>query len=354
MAEDERTDLAQIAAQYKSVDWARAFANQPTETRWLVEPIIEEGTVCAIFGVPDSHKSLFVLELSLRLARDWRTVVYIDQENRLTDLVNRLGAFGATPEELGCLHLYSYPELPALDTPRGGRHLKAIAVTHDADLVILDTTARMVEGSENDADTYHRLYRSSLLPLKGHGITSLRIDHPGKDPAKGQRGSSAKDGDADVIWWMQKMSGTKFRLSKRRDRTGNAPEYVELELRHNPLRHEWARTGSRTGDLVKLLDDAGVAADASRTDTREALTKLGASAANSLLSEVMAARRFRSGSPADRRGPPDRESREAGPPMSASIEADRPPDQDRTSDHERALRVVQAALNGEVIKEETA
>jgi hypothetical protein len=73
-------------------------------------------------------------------------------------------------------------------------------VTASASLVVLDTTTRMVQGRENDSDTFLQLYRCSLVPLKSRGITVLRLDHPGKDESRGQRGSSAKDGDCDTIW----------------------------------------------------------------------------------------------------------------------------------------------------------
>ena len=55
--------------------------------------------------------------------------VYLDEENRVTDLVERLKAFGAEPDELDSLKLYSFAQPAALDTPAGGFHLLALAVT---------------------------------------------------------------------------------------------------------------------------------------------------------------------------------------------------------------------------------
>jgi hypothetical protein len=302
------------------VDWKVAFDSQPKEPEWLIPDLIECGTLCAIFGKPDAHKSLFVLELCLGLVREGRTVVYIDQENGVKDIVDRLTDFGATPAELGRLNMYSFPELPPLDTPLGGLHLKAIVVTRGADIVILDTTGRMVQGSENDADTFNGLYRCTLRPLKALGVTSLRIDHPGKDAAKGQRGSSAKDGDADLIWLMTKVSEKKFRLDRHRDRRGHSPLVVELDFKLGPLRHERS-AASRTGDLEAVLDAAGIPADGSRTAAREVLKKHGIRASNQQLGDVLHARRLRSAGTADHHGPADQQSLGSGP--SASVPKER-------------------------------
>jgi hypothetical protein len=286
----EAAQLAEIAARYTPVDWHRAFAAQPAEIRWLVEPVIEQGTAVAIFGAPDSHKSLFMLELCYRyLAAAGRTAVYVDQENRVEDMVARLAAFGAAPAELGRLLDYSFPDLPPLDTPQGGRHLLALAEAGGADLVVLDTTSRMVAGKENDSDTYNALYNLALRPLKARGIASVRIDHTGKNPARGQRGSSAKDGDVDVAWWMRKQSETRFILDRHRDRTGHVPPRVEIEVLQDPVRHAFTGDGSgeiadRAAFIADVLDSVPDLPDrAGRVRCRQALADKGIRASNAQL-----------------------------------------------------------------------
>jgi AAA domain len=337
------------------VDWKQAFAVQPEEIRWLIDPLIERGRVCALFGAPDSHKSLLTLDLVLRqIVRAGMTAVYIDQENHLTDLVARLTAFGANPDELDRLRLYSFPDLPPLDTQQGGRHLRALAVANAADLVVLDTTGRMIAGKENDADTFFALYNWALKPLKAMDIASLRIDHPGKDAAKGQRGSSAKDGDADVVWWMQKLSETMFRLDKRRDRTNHAPDRVELELRQAPVRHEIvtdAAGRSGTDLLIKALDEAGIRSGASRTDTRDALRKLGLRAGNDQLSIVLRTRQARSDDLGDRRGPVGEPQRSSGPSPGPPYTGDRGPETGPDPGALGAVRLLADKLGAQVISE---
>ena len=306
---DDRRRLAAIAARHAPLDWKAAWKDQPVNVQWLIEPILEAGTVNVLFARVDTGKSLLALEWSLRLAREGRTVVYVDEENRVVDVVDRLKAMGAEPWELARLVFYSFAGLPPLDTVAGGVHLEAIAATASADLVVLDTTTRMVQGSENDADTFLALYRCSLVPLKSRGITVLRLDHPGKNEERGQRGSSAKDGDADTIWRLSEATkGLKYRLHREKNRSGHGPDSGDLEItRHYaPVHHVWAvpdksREKGLVEQLCGQLDRLKVPPSAGRDKCRAALNEAGTAISNELLSEVVRQRRFAPDSSADSR-----------------------------------------------------
>ena len=197
--------------------------------------------------------------------------------------------------------MFSFSGLPPLDTAQGGLHLRALALVSHADLVILDTTTRMVRGKENDADTFLQLYRCSLAPLKGEGRTVLRLDHPGKDESLGQRGSSAKDGDVDKVWKLSAVTALTWRLDCLKSRQRQSPAAFELRRRFEPLRHDWSETVSgpvpdrRTvwtvGELTEWLDARRMPATATRGAIRAALTEAGMSASNGQLGDVMRTRR---------------------------------------------------------------
>jgi hypothetical protein len=292
-------DLAQIASRYTPVDWAQAWEGQPAEVDWLFEPVLEIGTVNALFAKPGTGKSLLALEIALTLVRADRTVVYVDDENRIVDLVERLQAFGATPAELGQLRLYSFAGLPALDSPVGGAHLLALATTDSAALVVLDTTTRMVAGRENDADTFLQLYRCSLVPLKSRGITVLRLDHPGKDVDRGQRGSSAKDGDVDTIWQLAAVTdGLEYRLERTKSRSGHGPAAFSLQRQYDPLRHDWnCPEGDPISKIMGQLDDLGIPHKTGRPTARKALQAAGIEVRNDLLEQAIRLRKTAPGSP---------------------------------------------------------
>jgi AAA domain len=298
-ADGELAGLARLAASYAPVNWAAAWKDQPPDVDWLLEPVLEAGTINVMFAKPATGKSLLALEWSLNLTRQGRTVVYLDDENRVRDLVERLQAFGAEPGELDRLVLYSFAGLPPLDRPVGGLHLLAVAVTAGAHLVVLDTTSRMVAGGENDADTFLQLYRCSLAPLKRRGITVLRLDHPGKDSDRGQRGSSAKDGDADTIWRLtEEKDGLRYKLHRDKSRTSHGGDAdLTARRRYGPLRHEITvadkdREQTAVGQLCGQLDRLGVPPSAGRDRCRTALNEAGIAVGNDLLAEVVRLRKF--------------------------------------------------------------
>jgi len=291
--------LAALAANYTPVDWAAAWKDQPEEVDWLIEPVIEAGTVNALFAKPGTGKSLLALEWSLHLVREGRTVVYVDDENRLTDVVDRLQAMGAEPGELKQLLLYSFAGLPPLDTLAGGSHLLALAVTAGASLVILDTTSRMVRGPEDESDTWLQLYRCSLVPLKSRGITALRLDHPGKDETRGQRGSSAKDGDVDTTWQMiTVVKGLKYKLVRHKSRSGHGREdELSVDRRYDPVRHEWTcpndtSFNSRVGQVVGQLNQLSVPPSSGRGRCGAALREAGFTVRNDVLEEAIRIRKY--------------------------------------------------------------
>jgi hypothetical protein len=67
--------------------------------------------------------------------------------------------------------------------------------------------------------------------MKSLGVTWIRADHAGKDTAKGQRGTSAKNDDVDVVWRFTKRSETSILIEATHRRMQWIPDKVELELR---------------------------------------------------------------------------------------------------------------------------
>jgi AAA domain len=253
-------------------DWEAAFSRQPAEVEWLYQPVLERGTANVIYSDAGVGKSLVSLELAASIART-EVVIYVDSENRTVDHVDRLGDMGYTPEKLKNLIMLSFPQLPPLDSRRGGEVLCAYARKKGAALVIIDTTMRFVEGKENDSDTFNAMYRCTMLPLKAAGITSLRLDHEGKDSSKGQRGSSGKRGDVDSVWRLtHPQKGSTRWLDNEKTRSNHYPEKIRLEIIAEPFGHvyHWDRdylAPKRKAEVnpdVKLLDDIGLPPDAGR------------------------------------------------------------------------------------------
>jgi hypothetical protein len=123
----------------------------------------------------------------------------------------------------------------------GAEVMKLVELT-GSQVVVIDTTGRAVEGEENSADTYREFARTTGLSLKAAGVALLRTDHAGKDKGKtqGQRGSSAKNDDVDIVYHLQRQGHT-IKLTRIFSRIGWAPTEVELiedqlEDDHKPIR----------------------------------------------------------------------------------------------------------------------
>ena len=266
-----------IADKYVPVNWHEAFQSRPSEVDWLFPPLIEAATLNVLFGLPGVGKSLLVLEIVLEILREGRNVTILDEENRVDEVVERLEKFGVSdPAELDGLHWYSFPSLPALDTPAGGEHLVALVERDKPSLVVLDTSSRMIEGDENSSSTFLQFYRNSLAPLKQRGIAVLRLDHQGKDPTRGQRGSSAKDGDCDAIWRLKFSDGGMFALEREKSRSGHGEDWILVERLQNPLRHVFKELDHMpvTPSIEKWaenFDRWGIPRDAGRPTLRAAL-----------------------------------------------------------------------------------
>jgi AAA domain len=243
-------------------DWSRAWDEQPAQTQWLAEPLVEKGTLVAIWSAPGLGKSLISLEVAARLARDGTHILYCDNENRRTDHVARLKSMGYRPGQLKTLHMLSFSSLPMLDTEAGGRALLTTASNASAALVIIDTISKFAEGEENSNDTFIQMYRRSFVPLKGAGIAVLQLDHPGKDASKGRRGGSEKLGPVDQEWQLVKPCAAERKLVRTKCRQDHGVTEIRLTVRSEPFGHDWSfdRSAGVTGGL-DILRRAGVTAD---------------------------------------------------------------------------------------------
>jgi hypothetical protein len=162
--------------------------------------------------------------------------------------------------------------------------------------VVIDTTARVVRGSENDADTFRDFYRHTGLPLKSADVTWARADHLGKDADRGARGSSAKNDDIDIAWQLAR-TGPKVTLKATKRRVRWCSEAVELTVLEEPnLHHDLAPREWHPGahDAARKLEEAGVPVDASRSVARELLKKAGVSVGTDALRDGLRMRREQS------------------------------------------------------------
>lgn len=271
----ERPPIDLDGAGIVPIDWSELWTVDPTGEDWCVEPILPRGRQAGMFSPTGIGKSLLAVDIAVAKATGRSvlgqppttpvSVVYIDQEMTPEDLRERLGDLGYDEgDDLGDLHYYQLSSLPPLDTLEGGDVLMAIVGLYRPELVVLDTMARVVKGDENSADTYRAFYRCTGSRLKGVGVALLRLDHSGKDITKGQRGSSSKADDLDIVW---RLSTIKDRvvLTRTKSRVSYVSTEVSLTRETDPvLRHVIAPVEVPAGtiEVIALLDQLDVAPDA--------------------------------------------------------------------------------------------
>jgi hypothetical protein len=259
------------------IDWPMFWAKDHTEAEWVFEDVLARGRGHALYAPSGSKKSLFALWLAVQVAADGVAVCYLDYEMTEDDLQERLEDMGHGPQsDLSRLHYALLPELSPLDTKDGAEEVELLLDDTAAQVVIIDTTARAVEGEENSADTIRRFAHHTGMMLRRRGVTWLRLDHTGKDLSKGQRGSKAKDDDPDVVWQLRETENGVM-LTARKRRMGWVPERVTFALREEPLRFDpvvgdWPEGTVETADL---LDHLGVPLDASTRTAQKALRDAG-------------------------------------------------------------------------------
>lgn len=290
---------------YAPIDWAEFWAGDH-HLEWVIDPVLPKGRLVAMFAKGKAGKSLLTLEWAAALAtgrevlwRDTRKpihVVYIDAEMTEGDIQDRLIDLGySEDDDLSHLHYYLLQTMPPLDTEAGGDALMGIAEEHDAEVVIVDTVSRVISGGENEADTFINLYRHTGMRLKAAGITFLRLDHSGKDDNRGQRGSSAKEQDADVVWRLAdqgfKIGGSRrIALTVKASRMQLPHEKVNLDRKAAPLRHELVggkAISQGAVDVLKLIDGLDLPADVGRDRARRAIKDAGMTASNNHLAEAL-------------------------------------------------------------------
>lgn len=287
------------------VDWSTFWTTEHHE-EWLLEPLFADGRAHAIYAGAKTGKSYLTLAACAALATgrpflgkpagDPVHVLYVDYEMTAEDIRDRLEEFGYGPDDdLSHLHYALLPLLPPLDTPEGGTALVEAAEAVGARFVVIDTTGRAIQGDENDADTIRAFYRCTGLRLKQAGIGWARLDHAGKDQARGQRGSSAKNDDVDIVLQLERtdtgqlLKATHRRMSWYPERTpvDIAEEDGVMTFRH-PDGRPWP---AGTAEAAAELDRLGVPVKAGRVVARKALKDAGVKVANRVLEAALRWRR---------------------------------------------------------------
>ena len=277
------------------VDWKTFWNQDHIEEDWIAKPLIARARQTALFAGAKTGKSWLTLNVVAALATGKSIlghppvaqvhVLYLDYEMVEADLYERLEQFGYTEDDdLSHLHYALIPSLPPLNTIEGASAIMRLCELTKAEVVVIDTTGRAIEGEENSADSYREFARTTGLALKRAGIACVRTDHAGKDGGKkhGQRGSSAKNDDVDIVYRLDKTDDGLM-LIRTHTRISWVPDKVDLIVEDiDDITTIRQRTRATKGwtvqeiDLAKHLDTLGIPKNAGVNEAQRIAKELGA------------------------------------------------------------------------------
>ena len=285
---------ALIRTQFPRLALAALLDPNRPRRQWVVAGLMSAGASVAFVAKAGSMKSLLLLAISLAVARGdshfagltiphQRRVLYCDMENTEDDLEERIRDLGVQPGDMQELVYMHLPSLKALDAQEGGQQIADICDAYGlqkGDVVVLDSFQRVVEGPENDSDTYRDFYKHTGFLLKKRGLTVVRTDNTGKDESKGSRGSSSKRDDVDVEFIIKRdQSESALHITPGKVRINGIESLSLTAVTDDNDRLTFTSVGDpfrdQVAEAMQELDGLGISADASQRKCEDALKAAG-------------------------------------------------------------------------------
>lgn len=246
-----------------------AFLNlkeKPDPPGWLVEGVMANGDSILLHGEEGTGKSVLAQHLAVTIANGddtWlgqkidipnRTVCYVDKENPIDLVYERMEKFGLTEDGMKNLHYIYYPEVLLDENPEVLLHDMEELNMHGG-LIIIDSRSRFhihdeKEGSEGK-QMHARFVQKVTRPPRESGllpITTLIIHH---DNRMGEfRGHSDIRGAVDLALHVKKK-----KLPRQRDVHNNWEDMWSADTRH--LTPAKPRRGQKLALEFKIVSESG-------------------------------------------------------------------------------------------------
>jgi hypothetical protein len=194
----------------------------------LIQGWIDRGMLSIVIGKPKSGKTFFILDWCYHIAKGvpWNGrdvyqggVVYLAAESgamftrRLLALEKKYGSLEGVP--LGVIRRPANLGTGKTDRDEIIAELRVWEAKHGKiELLVVDTLARVMGGgNENSAQDIGKVVETVDAIREALKVHALIVHHPGKDEAKGARGSTAIPGAVDSI--LQIKEGTLYALDQR-------------------------------------------------------------------------------------------------------------------------------------------
>lgn len=258
-------------ARWGFIDWTQ---DTPEPEPALVGSVWPAGASITITAAAGRGKSYLALYMAARLALGQevlgtppatpKNVLYLDLEMDEALVRERVESFGIELADLGTAGTFHY-SLPfgglALDTEKDAIALLQVIDQYDITVLIIDTMSKIVDGPENDNDTFRELHRQTAMPLKARNVSVLMLDHLGHKGNNG-RGASAKAQNVDVPWLLTTAGKPPDKVLTLKREKVRSPRLGANEI-HIQEKHDEANgrvffflpAGGTPPDTRKCMDD---------------------------------------------------------------------------------------------------
>ena len=182
--------------QYRVISLSETLRRGVPDPVLLCNGLLYEGGLHSIAGAPDSGKTTLALFWAVQLLREGKKVLILDEEGGPEITVEKLGALGATCDEVDRL---TYAPFPARSWTEGDiEELLSFAGEINPALMLVDSSAAFLARAgldENSAPQVTSWWSRVLTPVAREiGAAVLVIDHDTKasEASRYARGSGAK------------------------------------------------------------------------------------------------------------------------------------------------------------------
>ena len=278
-------------------NWPLVEVEEWPKPEWLIEKLVPKNSLSVIYGKPKIGKSLLALDLSIRLANEGKSILYLIGEG-LGGLGARIKAWkaafgdfdsssvsfmfaermlnlrdrGAVLEYMQKVKQEPWYQQLVLDvdvddeeSEPGGEHTEFDSV----DLIVIDTLSRaMVGADENDAKDMSTAVEHLDMLRREMKSTILVLHHTPKDDDYVERGSGALRGAADVMLRMYDQGGLRnLKVDVSRDsEAGTEKQYQIVPCESSAVLKPWTggvwiKKGSVKDRILDAVNNGAASAD---------------------------------------------------------------------------------------------
>lgn len=188
------------------------FNSPPPEPEWVVDGLLERGTITLLSGDSGAGKSLVIKSLTVAIiqGKPWlrrpthgKRVLVIDEENHHRVVHTRMHALGMTNTDADNLRYFSRRGV-RLGAGDWLKRTQAELEEFAPDLVVIDSVTRVLAVDVNDNSKVAELYADVLAPIASQ--SAILLIHHERKPQQGEK-RNAKYASMGARQWAGQADG---------------------------------------------------------------------------------------------------------------------------------------------------